>query len=633
MPPASKSKSKDKTAARAAKEQPKDSLKPSLPPANGAEGVPASAYNPISGTFHTTEASAAPFVMVQNNGRFRMIDEPDESSAGSLGTTGDFDSASNNDSCSGESEDQKEKTTNTAQRVECIPGCDTDKRDKIRQKNERKHQRQKEKRAQELHDRCTGYLMSRKLEVLAEQLVGMGFTSEQATMALIQNEGNLEESVAWLFEVGEDNKKQIAANLEFGANLKINITDELAKIADLEVKFKFTKQEVERAVVACEGDLTKAEQTLKAQKQELAAAPSNLQASGDQSTNKVVISAQIPTAKAQVKGVTSIGTQQQRRDERDVDNTRSLVNGAVSQETANKNLLRRIHQLKTDLGGQVAAPLDLKRWSTQISNTSGSYSLSPSQAAIPPTKSDARYIMAGNDAKTNMKGGALREPVIVMQRPQSINANKSLPSTSLGMSVSPPASSGWYFNGMPGMVVSEALGHGLHHVGLNGSATQQFIPQRYFQSVALNPTEPASSRWGGSWNSGATPPSSLAMPSSLGLFTGWGSSSGSSSSSPVDWSSGGSTPCDYTSIDWSLDMTLLKPSVKSERLLDTWSTMFMGGKIATPADGNGVYMGGFRGSSLVTDSSSLAGSHEWTSPFAANDLLGASRKFVTSPSL
>ncbi|KAK6144133.1 hypothetical protein DH2020_020953 [Rehmannia glutinosa] len=54
-----------------------------------------------------------------------------------------------------------------------VPGADNDKREKIRQKNE-KHQRQKERRAQELHERCSGYLMSRKLEALAQQIVAMG---------------------------------------------------------------------------------------------------------------------------------------------------------------------------------------------------------------------------------------------------------------------------------------------------------------------------------------------------------------------------------------------------------------------------------------------------------------------------
>ncbi|GJW18408.1 UBA-like protein [Tanacetum coccineum] len=46
----------------------------------------------------------------------------------------------------------------------------------------------------------SGYLMSRKLEGLAQQLVAMRFSYERATMAIILNEGKVEQSVAWLFE-------------------------------------------------------------------------------------------------------------------------------------------------------------------------------------------------------------------------------------------------------------------------------------------------------------------------------------------------------------------------------------------------------------------------------------------------
>ncbi|XP_026666044.2 uncharacterized protein LOC103721664 [Phoenix dactylifera] len=637
MSPASKSKSKDK-AARTAKEQPKVLSKSSSAPANGGNGAPASAYNPVSGTFHTLETPpSASLPGAQNNGRFRSIDETEEHSGSSLGTTGEFDSASNNGSCSGESEDQKEKTTSATPRIEPIPGCDTDKRDKIRQKNERKHQRQKERRAQELHERCSGYLMSRKLETLAQQLVQMGFPSERATMALIQNEGRVEESVAWLFEVGEESKL-VATNLEGGVNLKIDITDELAKIAEMEIRFKCTKQEVERAVVVCEGDLEKAEETMKAQKQEPSAAPPKSEESGDpaaisSSNNKMAMSSQNPTVRTQVKAIASVGTQQQRRDESDFNYVKSVAMGVVSQESGNRNLqsLRRL-QPKPDWGRQqVAAPLE-KRWPSTSSSPSVSYSLaSPLQAAVPPSKPEARYAMAGNELKANLQAGTLREPVIVMQRPQS---KQSLPSTSLAISALPPASTGWYSNGMLGMemkVASGGLGHSLPPLGLNGSSPQQFVPQNHFQTFVSRPMDSGATGWGGSWSPTGTS-SSLAVPSSLGLFTGWGSS-GSSASSPVDWSTGGSTPRDYTSIDWSLDLALLRPSVKSDRLSDTWSPMFMGGKIARPVvNGGGVYIAGLQDGSLASESSS-AGSHEWTSPFAGKDLFRVPRQYVTSPSL
>ncbi|XP_072983646.1 uncharacterized protein [Typha latifolia] len=632
MSPAAKSKSKDRSAAKAVtKEQPKIALKPSSIPANVGSGAPASAYNPVSGTFHTFETTPVSSLATQNTGRFRSIDETEEHSGSSLGTAGEFDCASNNDSCSGESEDQKEKTSSTGPQVESVPGSDTDKRDKIRQKNERKHQRQKEKRAQELHDRCRGYLMSRKLEALSQQLVAMGFTSEQATMALIQNEGRLEEAVAWLFESGEDNKQQVVQNVPSGVNLKIDIADEIAKIVDMEFRFKCTKQEVERAVVATEGDLIKAEEALKALKQEQAATLPKLEESGDPGSfnNKVVATAENPTARAHVKATVSIGTQHQRREERDFDYKKSSPNGTASQDLGNKNTqaLRR-EPLKPDLGRQqVTGTLEQRRSSGSSTPMVSESLLSPLAAHL--MKPEAQHVVTGSEVKTNM------QPIVVMQRPQSINAKQNLPSTSHSFSASPPSSTGWYLNGISSYEAKRRIGTlpNFPNLGLNSSTVaHKLVPQSHFQTIVSNPIEPAATRWGGSWPSAGNPLSSLAAPSSLGLFTQRGSS-GLSVSSPVDWNSSGLMPFDYTSIDWSLDLTLLKPSMNRDLLCDTWSTMFMGGKTASPAVSGGVRVPGLQdgSSSFGTDSSSLAGSHEWTSPFTAKDLLRASRKFVTSP--
>ncbi|XLS64004.1 hypothetical protein HN51_023978, partial [Arachis hypogaea] len=209
MSPSSRSKSKDK---KPTKEAQKASAKPSGS-GNGVAGIPASAYNPLLGTFHTLETSAASTSPIHSNGRFRNIDETEGHPIGSVVSGVEYDSVSNNGSWSGESEDHKEKGSNPPVRPETVPGADNDKREKIRQKNERKHQRQKERRAQELHERCSGYLMSRKLESLAQQLVAMGFSHERATMALILNEGRVEESVAWLFEGGEETESQKDKNV------------------------------------------------------------------------------------------------------------------------------------------------------------------------------------------------------------------------------------------------------------------------------------------------------------------------------------------------------------------------------------------------------------------------------------
>ncbi|GKB64424.1 hypothetical protein Tco_0920610 [Tanacetum coccineum] len=194
------------------------SLLPS-PHANTGGGVPTSGYNPLLGTFHALKT--------------------EDHLGNSVGMGVEYDSVSNNGSWSGESEDHKEKNTQGSSHQETTtPGADNDKCEKIRQKNEKKHQRQKERRAQELHERCSG---------------------------------------------GEDENNQCEPNnLDGGGNLKIDISEELAQITEMEMKFKCSKQEVERAIIACEGDLEQAAETLKNQKQEQPpAAPPKLEENGD----------------------------------------------------------------------------------------------------------------------------------------------------------------------------------------------------------------------------------------------------------------------------------------------------------------------------------------------------------------
>ena len=128
MSPASKSKSKDK---KAVKEAQKSSAK-SSGSGNAVAGVPASAYNPLLGTFHTLETSPTSTSQVNSNGRFRNIDETDEHPAGSVVAGVEYDSVSNNGSWSGESEDHKDKAaSNPPARLEAVPGADNDKREKI----------------------------------------------------------------------------------------------------------------------------------------------------------------------------------------------------------------------------------------------------------------------------------------------------------------------------------------------------------------------------------------------------------------------------------------------------------------------------------------------------------------------
>lgn len=647
MSPASKSKSKP--AARAAKEQSKVPSKASPSPSNG-NGIPASAYNPISGTFHSLEmAPPASVPSPQNNGRFRTIDETEDHSGSSFGTTAEFDSLSNNGSCSGESEDQKDKAALTPPpRTDSIPGADADKRDKIRQKNEKKHQRQRERRAQELHERCNNFLMSRKLGALAQQLVSMGFPCERATMALILNEGRLEQSVAWLFEGCEEGKSQVTANVT--ENLKIDIADELARMAEMEVRFKCTKQEVERAVVACDGHLENAVEYLKlqSQKQEsTAGAPVKTEdlggvASANGSVNKVAASTQNPSARTPVKGAAPASNQQQRRDERDFNYTKAVPLSSMPEEVANRNLqslqaLRRI-QAKPDWArSQVAAALE-KRWPSTSASPSVSYSLaSPLQVAVPPVKSEARFAMLGNEVKTTAQTGTLREPVIVMQRPQSMNGKQGLQLAGLGMNGgSIPVSSGWHPNDSSGLEMMANGGgggqHNLPKLSANGTGGQPYYPQSGFQPLILNPVESGGTGRVGARSTTGTSASasstSLAMPSSLGLFTGWGSSGSSGSSSPVDWSTGRSVShIDYASIDWSLDPIQLK----TERA----STIRSPSVGVKPSRSSLNFVGLQDANGFLVDPSATVGvgSHEWTSPFAGKDLFRVPRQFVTSPSL
>lgn len=121
----------------------------------------------------------------------------------------------------------KSREVNDLEKTPSTGGADNDKREKMRLKNARKHQRQKEKRAQELHERCCQFLMSWKLEVLAQQLIAIGISHELATYAITLNEGKIKESVDWLFDDGRAN---LADNKL--VPLKLDISEELGSILE-----------------------------------------------------------------------------------------------------------------------------------------------------------------------------------------------------------------------------------------------------------------------------------------------------------------------------------------------------------------------------------------------------------------
>ncbi|GAB4835314.1 hypothetical protein Ancab_000223 [Ancistrocladus abbreviatus] len=651
MSSTSKSKSKDK---RTGKDQ-KGSSKASGT-VNGASGIPTSAYNPILGTFHTLDTSSTssgPALHV--NGRFRNIDESDDHSGSTHGSGADYDSASNNDSRSVESEEHKEKPPSLPTRQETIPGADNDKREKIRQKNERKHQRQKERRAQELHERCSGYLMSRKLEALAQKLVGMGFSAERATMALILNEGRVEEAVAWLFEGGEEVDAHMDQNLDTGGNLKIDISEELARIAEMETRFKCSKQEVERAVVACEGDFDKAEETLRAQKQDPPSALPKLEETTDLSTvsnGKISLAFNQSSVRPQPKpSATSL--LQQGRDEKDFNYTKTAVTVGSVQKSVNKNVQQPLTRIQQKLEWARPQPMGApneKRWPLGGSSPSVSSLASSLQVSPPPAKTDSRYISLGSEYKT-LQPGTIREPVVVMQRPQSINAKQSPVSS---ISSSPPgAATGWYPsseivkpNGLLPHIPSRSLSP-------KKLSSNQFYHQPHYQqhqqfmSGGSSLDTAGTSRGNASLNRMGTSPT-LAAASSLGLFSGLGSTCSSGSTSPVDWNTGGSIPCcDYTNIDWSLDRSVLpsKPNdlwlglgsfPKSNPHIYDSNALVMGLKPAmrpSSSNGNGISIVGLQDSGAVSADTSAAGSREWTSPFEGKDLFSLPRQFVSSPSL
>ncbi|XP_042420521.1 uncharacterized protein LOC122008748 isoform X1 [Zingiber officinale] len=642
MSPATKSKS-GKLSGKVVKANGKVSSKPSLALPNHGNGVPSNVYNPVTGKFHKFDVSATVSIATsQNNGRLGTIDETENQSVSSFGTSGELDSMSNHNG-SGE-EDQKEKTTtSTVSRTEPVPGCDTDKREKIRQKNERKHQRQKERRAQDLHERCSGYLMSWKLDMLAQKIVAMGFSPEESTMALIQNEGRVEESIAWLLELSEENKLQISSNTDNSGKWKMDITAELAKLSDMVMKFKCTKQEVERTVVACEGDLEKAEETLKEQNQEGKSASSKLEeaenfVSESGLGNKMIMPVQNGLLRPQQKGIIPVVTQQ-RIGECNLSDNKAVINGTVDSSNKNLQSLRRM-QPKPDWGRppqlvtptKVVTPMD-KRWSNASSVPSISLSMpSSQQVAAPP--SNPYMLMTSNEPKANMPSLTLREPVIVMQRPQSIPPKQNLASTSRNTSASLPSSTGSYPNGMLSVeMIAEngSLRPNSSYLGLHGVTAQQFVNQNHFRAPSASSVDLDSfaTGWGTPFNSNFSA-SSFAVPSSPSRFAGL--PSGPSPPSSVDWSSGVSTRYDYTRVDWRMDKALMEPSTRNFDSSSTWSTMFMGGEVPRPAvnSSGSAYIPWLQDGGLTAEeSSNSSGLTEWSSPFAGKDLLSISRRYVT----
>ncbi|KAI3518326.1 hypothetical protein L1887_06930 [Cichorium endivia] len=435
----------------------------------------------------------------------------------------------------------------------------------------------------------------------------MGFPLERATMALIMNEGRVEESVAWLFESGEDSGDHREHHLDTSGNLKVDISQELAQIGEMEIKFKCSKQEVERAVVACEGDLQlAAENLIKLQKQESPAVPGG---------GKPSLPVTPATTKVQSKRNLSSGALPiQKPDDKDLNYpTMAAPAGRLVAESGTKNIqLLKKAQPVSDWAKPTSAPE--KRWPVNgLSNglsPSGSFSL-----AAPPPSPPSKTEILGNEIK-NLQLGS----VVMMQRPQS----KQIPTTSMSPSSSSHFSD-WNSGEPP---LNRMNSGGLSHMptttttrSFNNSIGNQY-DQFHYQYRHQSPPQQY------------IPPPTLAAASSLGLFSGLGSPAAAAGAAHVDWNGDWSSQFDYTNIDWSLKRI---PSPSSLRPNGMWmGSSGSGSKVAVrPVAGNGFHHPDGVGVGVVGGGSEAAsgGSREWTSPFEEKDLFSLPRKFVSSPTL
>ncbi|KAK4803292.1 hypothetical protein SAY86_001495 [Trapa natans] len=604
MPAALKSKSKSST--KAAKGQ-KAAAKSSSVPINTANGSSSSACDPISGAFHSLEtSSAAHSPSSPSSGHCQNIDDSDDHFSSPHAAISEYDSVSNNGSCSGDSEDLKDKSASSAPHRK-IHAADNERREKIRLKNEKKHQRQRERRALELHEKCCGYLMSRKLESLSQQLVNMGFSSERATLALILNDGKVEASVSWLFEGSDQEAKSKECDLRNRGDLKLDISEELARASELELTYKCSKQEVERAIVACEGDLVKAEQSLRVQKQ------------NNQTTTSKQEAAQPATTPA---------VPPQRSVEREFNNTEPALSAPSSAEPRNLNQ----QCIKGNLNQQTHRVE--RRW---LDSGSNPYFPSIQQMSSSTPKSEVFHGISEDQINKLM---AVRETVLLNQRHRAVFPGQS-------MNTSPSLLTGCIPNGHTSN--TEVLrsnmkllhSHMLEGLAMENRGTNPFYHQ--FNESASAPFELGSTgrnifpKAHGSWSpqvGGASSPS-FAVPPSLGLFSGRGPSRSRNSNTQVDWQTGWLAPeFDYTSIDWTLDSSLLAASKRNGVCLGISSVSRVHPVRRVVAGDSRVQFSGWQANGLMGGDlpASSGVSREWTSPFAGKDIFSLPRQIVTSPS-
>ena len=670
-----KQKSKDKQIARDRKASAARQM------ANGS----ASAYNPLSGTFHTLDSTSTETGVGYLNGRFKSIVEDDDGASWNGGTT-ELECMSNNGSCSGESEDLKERHASGKAGFNGGIVGGADKREKVRGKNERKHQRQKERRAQELRDKCTGYLMSRKLESLSQQLVAMGFSQERATMALIFNDGRVEQSVAWLLEGGES---QVQEDWNAGTNPKIDISEELGRIHEIENKYKFSRPEIERAIVSCEGDLNKALESLRTQCQ--SSSPTPDEGSKPQSGPKDSIRSEPHAAAAAAAVLHSQGgnpsrtngilqqAYQLRRDERltiqsakPKAQTSSTI-ASTSPEALSKDTSHTAKVLNpvTDFPNPVL-PSERRGYAQGARIPLAPTGFSPPYTShFPPVPKHDSGIVFGDPKLTNaptmtsILTTASKDPIHSRQFVQT-SIPTVAPSNNIPVMSSTPAfsPSSWGHS-----LVDIGSPHGVLYanpsqndviakvVNARKKSTETFetgraeMQSHYNAMGSIQLEHPASHQRGSSsWigngmtsNESSPRHSQSSAAPTYGLFTGWGSGLSHSS---VDWSTGPMPNFDYRNIDWSMNASPT-PTIHHHRVsrsLNSFTLQERERQYWNKGEERGFQresltnqMGVWKvGSSSASQENTSGGSgntsHEWTSPFAGKDLFNLPQA-VPSPSL
>jgi hypothetical protein len=614
MPPRAKQRSTP-PAEKVGEKPPAKEWKASSRHASGVGGVPAHAYNPTSGTFHMLDAVALDTGVPNPNTKFRSVDDNDDTSNTVSTNSMEYDSTSNNGSYSGESEDQQQvlgKDKNGVGKLGKPPGLvgpSLDKRDKIRWKNEKKHQRQKERRAKDLRDRATNHLMSRKLENLTQQLVAMGFSAEHATMAFIRNEGHIERSVAWLLEGGDSTQKE---DLNVEGNLKIDIGDELARMAELEEQYKYSRPEIDRAVIACEGDLERATEWLRSQHPQPHLVPVEDSSIGfgratelsHDPMKKQAPNVTSPAPLPQHLNGTSTkstslyqGLMQDRRDERELNPPQGTSQG--------HNLVSGHPLLQPSPEGTRASPLveipsstGVTDWQRFLHPVSGrlpnhgfrAYPFSPPTPSDLPSSSlpyrvDSRNPILSQsgssflDRDSDHITGHLTErgPVLphspVMTPHSGVSVSANAPSFSPSFSLSnwkgsiadgSPPSRVLPHNNLQGnmqtTLYTDNSSRNMMNVGRYGleaspGSYRPFQPtQPYPMSTswhtdrtAFGPVEASLSPHSSTSNTPSYSKSS--QPLTSGFLTGWGSQL---SGTQVDWTMGAAGSCDYKTIDWSM---------------------------------------------------------------------------------